>query len=212
VRLGIVGRGRWGNTYAETLTRLGIDFWQAGRDYREHLYGTDGVIIACATPAHYEVAFDVIEDGYPALIEKPVTLKTEEAESLLRLAEWRNGNIALVGHTRLYSPAWREFKRPAKVVRATVADWWDWGPHAVSMAFDLGCENPEITVGGERMTFSADGRVFDDVKTDPAPLEVLVREFVAAIESGKPNNEGLQLGLKVVQYLESHEPSRLHGA
>jgi predicted dehydrogenase len=208
LKLGIVGRGPWGHTYAKTLTKLGIDFWQAGRDYRKHLpnrYGDcDGVIVACAPEAHCEVAFDLIEDEYPVLIEKPVCLNSQDAEDILSWARDRQG-IALVGHTRLYSPAWRAFKRPAKEVRATVADWWGWGPHAVAMSFDLGCENPEITVGGERMTFIADGREFHDVETDPTPLEVLVKEFIAAIESGKPNNEGLQLGLRVVQFLERHE-------
>lgn len=116
------------------------------------------------------------------------------------------GGIAFAGHTRLYSPAWRAFKQPVKSVKATVADWWDWGPHAVAMSFDLGCEEPEIEVCGERMTFTADGREFKDVETDPTPLEVLVTEFCAAIESGKPNNEGLQLGLKVIHFLESACP------
>jgi hypothetical protein len=201
LKLGIIGRGPWGYTYAKTLSKLGIDFWHAGRDWRKK-GNADGVIIASSPESHFPVAMSFLADGVPVLIEKPVTLCSREAKALVGC-----GGIAFVGHTRLYSPAWRAFKRPAKEVRATVADWWGWGPHAVAMAFDLGCETPEITVGGERMTFVADGREFHDVVTDPTPLEVLVKEFCAAIESGKPNNEGLQLGLRVVQFLESHCPS-----
>jgi hypothetical protein len=197
LKLGIVGRG-WGNAYAQVLRKFGIEFWHAGRDWRKK-GNADGVIIASTPESHFPIAMSLLADGVPVLIEKPVTLCSREATALVGC-----GGIAFAGHTRLYSPAWREFKKPAKEVRATVADWWGWGPHAVAMSLDLGCE-PQLTVGGERMTFFADGREFQDVATDPTPLEVLVKEFIAAIESGKPNNEGLQLGLRVVQFLESHE-------
>lgn len=194
-----MGRGAWGYTYAKTLSRLGIDFWLAGKDFRKR-GKVDGIIVATSPESHYEVAFGFLRDRVPVLIEKPVALSSYDCRSLLTACS----GICFTGHTRLYSPAWREFKRPAKHVTATVADWWDWGPHAVAMSLDLGCETPDITVTGERMTFFADGREFKDV--DDQPLEVLVKEFCQAIERGKPNNEGLQLGLRVVQFLENHEP------
>lgn len=194
----VIGKGRWGETYAQTLKKLKIPFRQATRDW--HCFVPDGIIIATPPESHFGIARVALGRKIPVLVEKPIALQASQAHELVSM-----GGIAFAGHTRLYSPAWREWRRPAKQVRATVADWWDWGPHAVAMAFDLGCETPEITVGGERMTFSADGREFTDTKTDPMPLEVLVREFCAAIEKGEPNNEGLQLGARVIDYLEKNE-------
>jgi hypothetical protein len=128
------------------------------------------------------------------------------------------GGIGFAGHTRLYSPAWREFKASLPTIESvemwaggTDKDpWWDWGPHLVAMAFDLGFEAPAIHVTQERQPLRVlvNGvHQFTDPPTDPAPLEVLLTEFVAAIREGKPNNAGLQMGARVIDYLENKCPS-----
>jgi hypothetical protein len=79
------------------------------------------------------------------------------------------------------------------------------------MSFDLGCEKPVIHVTQEKqpLRLIADGHEFTDAQTDPTPLEVLVSEFCAAIELGKPDNSGLQLGARVIEYLENECPSQM---
>jgi predicted dehydrogenase len=213
MRLGIVGRN-WGRHYVPILKKLGIECWIAGRDYRKHIQGfkgADGVIVACSTAAHFDVAFDLLEDCFPVLIEKPAAASSEEVESLIRTA---GSSIAFVSHTRLYSPAWRQFKRPAKRVEAWAGGvtptnpdaLLNWGVHLAAMCWDVGVDpmDAELHITQERqpLRFVADGREFNDPPTHPQPLEVLVREFVGAIVRGEPNNEGLHLALKTIQYVE----------
>lgn len=209
--LGIIGRG-WGNVYARTLHQMEVPYWQATRDWHTNC---DGVIIASPSDTHYDIARRFLGWGIPVLIEKPVTLKGAEARDLVSM-----GGIAFAGHTRLYSPAWRDFKSRLPKVEKVVAiaggtdkdPWWDWGPHLVAMSFDLGCEKPEIQVSQDihPLTVIVNGEhTFTDVETDPSPLKVLLGEFIAAIEKKQPNNAGLQLGARVVEYLEGQCRSRI---
>jgi predicted dehydrogenase len=210
VPLLIVGRG-WGDVYARTLKKMKVPFWQTTRDW--HCYVPSGVIVATPPETHYEIAKCCLGRRIPVLIEKPVTLKPAESQALLEM-----GGIVFAGHARLYSPAWREFK--AKVGKASEVEawaggthrdpWWDWGPHLVAMSMDLGCHAPVIHVGKEEepVRLHANGHTYTDVETDPTPLEVLCGEFLAAIEKGEPNNEGLQLGHQVIQFLENQCPSQ----
>ena len=214
MKLGIIGRGPWGNVYARTLEGMGVDFWQvAGHGLWKH-QAADGLIIATAAHSHYDVAIQPIQWGIPVLVEKPVCLTSAHAQELLKLAQLHNG-IVFTGHTRLYSPAWREFKRRAlelgvRAVQAKVGGpckldpWWDWGPHLVALCLDLGA-HPEIRVSREPIPLEmiVNGTlVFDDPLTKPTALEVLLTEFMAAIERGEPDVTSLQLGVAVVDYLE----------
>lgn len=197
---------------------MGIGFWHEGSGWDEPCEEpAGGIIIASAPESHYEIARYFLDrkringqPSVPVLIEKPVTLKADEARSLVEL-----GGIGFAGHTRLYSRAWREFKRrhEGKQVQAFAGGtdrdpWWDWGPHLVAMSFDLGCETPEIVVTKEPQPLRviAGGETFTDVPDNP--LETLIEEFVAAIRLGEPNNEGLRLGARVIDYLERECPLR----
>lgn len=218
MRLGIIGRGPWGDTYARTLRGMGIDYWQAGRDYEDTTPRPDGAIVASAPDSHRQVAEKMMFLGVPVLVEKPVTINAMAGREFLRSSKKR-GAIVFTGHTRLYSPAWREFKRQAleEGVASVYAvaggackldPWWDWGPHLVAMCLDLGFDPADATLITTRdevpLHFDVNGGslCFGDVPTTPTPLEVLISEFVAAIEAGKPDIRGLELGVKVVEYLE----------
>lgn len=217
MKLGIIGRGPWGDVYAKTLKGLGIAFWQAGRGWADQPRA-DGVIVACAPDAHMQLAYRFIAHGIPVLIEKPISLRSDEARALLGLAN-RTDAIVYAGHTRLYSPAWREFREQVleEGVRSVYAvaggpsklnHWWDWGPHLVAMCLDLGFDPAEatfVTTGAELpLHFDVNGGMcFGDVPTMPTPLEVLISEFVEAIELGEADYGDLELGVKVVEHLEA---------
>lgn len=203
LKIAILG-SNWGRVYARTLEKLGIDF-QIGRAWRD----CDGVIVATPPETHYELAREILSAGYPLILEKPITLVPWHAWDLVKL-----GGIAFAGHTRLFSPAWRQFKASLPPIETidccaggTPRDpWWDWGPHLASMCLDLGFDPRKADMRAYRrelpLSFVVNGEhEFRDVITEPMPVEVLVSEFVAAIERGDPNNEGLELGARVVEFL-----------
>lgn len=215
VKLGLIGRGPFGMVYAKTLQGMGIEYKQMGMDWDSK--GVDGIIIASKAESHFMIAKSLIMARMPVLIEKPVCMSWKKANRLLSWAEdWKN-SIVFVSHTRLYSKAWKEFKLtlPDEITsveaqaggRCKVAPKWDWGPHIVSMCLDIGF-NPSqsrmtLTEYEAPFKFVVNGTyVFNDEKCQPTPLEVMIGEFVKAIEKGEQNIEGLRLGVNVTGYLD----------
>jgi len=226
MHLGIIGRGYWGDVYARTLLEMGISHWQAGRDWAS-MPPCDGVIVASSPASHYDLAVSIINAGTPLLLEKPVSLTTDEADDLVTIAEAQK-SIVFTGHTRLFSPAWQSFKKslPPVLMRVygaagggnmKLSPWWDWGGHLVSMYLDLlrsGIKIERFSCATKSecvpLSFDADGRVFTDVPTTPMPLNCLIGAFVAAIGRGREDIAGLRLGRDVVRLLQSMEAT--HGA
>jgi predicted dehydrogenase len=210
-----VGRGYWGKTYVDVLTRLGIPFWVDGREWhaRER---PSGLIVACSSDAHYEVARRALQAKIPVLVEKPVCMKSRHAQELIAM-----GGIALAGHTRLYDPTWSTFKASVGIVQSVEAyaggvndtnpdAEWNWWTHLAAMCWDLGFDPGRaafhVTPEKQPLRFIANGMEFRD--GPPGALACLVTEFVKAIEKGEPDNEGLRLGLKTIQYVEERRRSR----
>lgn len=206
MRIGVVGNG-WGRVYCKALERKGIEHWRAGRDWQGK--SCDGLIIASSNESHFEVAHKALSLGLPVIVEKPVCLRSQDVQALIDL-----GGIALAGHTRLYDPAWPDFKSGlyarsvtavAGGVTATNPDpEWNWLPHLVAMCLDLGVDprRASLTVTEHRqpLRFKAGGREFRDTE---GAIDNLVAAFVAAIERDEPDNAGLHLGLKTVQFVEN---------
>lgn len=213
MRLGIVGRGYWGSVYAKVCSELGIEHWQAGRDWKPDC---DGLIVATSTESHYEVAHKALSLGLPVLVEKPVCYESSQVLELVRL-----GGIAFAGHTRIYSPEWAQFRDTHKyplevfgvaggVNEGNPDPLWNWLPHFASMAFDLGID-PRACLWSAResrtpLRLVVDGDVYRDA---PNALQGLLRAFVGAIENGVPDNSGLRLGYRVVQFTEEVCRSRI---
>ena len=212
--LGVVGRGYWGNTYSKVLTGLGIKHWQDGRYWhmRQH---PDALIIACKSEAHYEVARTALGRGIPVLVEKPVCTSSRDVEALIGL-----GGIAFAGHTRLYDPAWKPFK--ASVGKVESVEAWaggvnetnpdaelNWWVHLAAMCHDIGFD-PEkatfhVTEEKQPLRFVANDIEFRDTQ---GAIAALVTAFLEAVRKGEPNNEGLKLGLKTIQYVENRREPR----
>ena len=64
----------------------------------------DAVVVATPAATHFEIGKKALEAGKNVLIEKPLTLKSEEAEVLLNLAQ-KSKKKLMVGHLLKYHPA-----------------------------------------------------------------------------------------------------------
>lgn len=214
MKLGLIGRGNWGNVYARTLQSMGIEFRQMGQDW--DCKGLDGVIIASKAESHFMIAKAMLLARMPVLIEKPVCRSAKQADKLLGWAEDYKNSIALCGYTRLYSPAWKEFKYGLPEVvsvkaqagsKCKIHPKLDWGTHLVAMCLDIGFSpfNAEFTFADYSLPFRFvvnDTYVFDDPKTMPMPLEVLISEFVKSIEKGEQRIDDLKLSVSVMEYID----------
>lgn len=132
IRLGLIGAGRWGRRYIETLSSLsGLALSAVASrnpqtsslvgsdcrivdDWRRLLEGSrlDGLIVATPPAFHAEVASAALEAGLPVLVEKPLTMNLEQAKALLALAQ-RKESLVLVGHTHLFSAAYAALRAQA---------------------------------------------------------------------------------------------------
>ena len=171
-RLGLIGAGRWGRRYIQTIANLqGIHLRRVSSgnpvsrclvpagcdvipDWRAVIAAgdIDGVIVATPPSVHFAMARAAIEAGMPVLVEKPLTLSLDEAQALSNLAR-RHACLVVVGHTHLYSPAYRALKEraaafgPVRRIVSVGGNWgpfrrdmtpmWDYAPHDLAMCLDL---------------------------------------------------------------------------
>lgn len=73
-------------------------------DYRELLGKVDAVSIVVPTSLHFSVAHDFLDAGAHVLVEKPITVTVEEADTLIALAKTRNRRL-MVGHLERFNAA-----------------------------------------------------------------------------------------------------------
>lgn len=97
----------------EKAEAAGIPFYS---DFHELIGRVDAVSVATPTFTHHSVAREFLKAGVHTLIEKPITLKLEEADELIALA--RQNNCALqVGHIERHNPALKRIGDIAKNIR-----------------------------------------------------------------------------------------------
>ena len=122
VKLALVGTGRWGKRYIETIKKLdSIELISvASRNPTPNLcddaskvfsnweqllkQDIDGLIIATPPHTHAKILEETIKAGIPAIVEKPLTLNLEEAIKLRDLSVTSDVPV-LMGHTQLFQPA-----------------------------------------------------------------------------------------------------------
>lgn len=73
-------------------------------DYKELLKKVDAVSIVVPTTYHHKVALDCIDQNVDMLLEKPMTVTTEEAEEVVEKAEEKK-LVLQVGHLERFNPA-----------------------------------------------------------------------------------------------------------
>ena len=120
-RMGVIGAGWWATQFHipslktyDNAELVGIadikedklakaaDYYDIANQYTDHrellASGVDGVVIAVQHAFHYEVARDALDAGVSVMVEKPMTLRADEAWDLVERAK-RNGLHLMVGYT-----------------------------------------------------------------------------------------------------------------
>jgi len=134
IRLGLVGVGKWGRRYIDSISRrtdcrVAAIARRSSEDIDPALPGVrrrqtwtdlvhdvtqgelDGLIAATEPLNQAEIAAACVAGGAPALLEKPLGLEAAAAEAILRSARARRSNPPLmVDFIHLWAPAYRELK------------------------------------------------------------------------------------------------------
>lgn len=116
--IALIGAGNWGKNHLRNLKNLGVlnsvlelseeIITLRKNDHPDVIFTSDendiinnrdirGVVIASPAHLHYELAKKYLLAGKDVLVEKPLALKVEEGEELVRIAE-ENNRILMVGH------------------------------------------------------------------------------------------------------------------
>lgn len=126
-RIAVIGCGKWGINHVRTAHKIFgdklktcIDFDKNAEAKVKELSGSvsfstnlddvlnddeiNAVIISTPAETHFEIARMVLHSGKNVLVEKPITLKSEEAVVLHDLSIQKNLKL-MVGHLLLYHPA-----------------------------------------------------------------------------------------------------------
>ena len=131
-KVGIIGYGYWGpnltrNFYEipsadlvaiadlneERLKQATLKYPQIiSKHNHQELFdlGLDAVVVATPPATHYQIAKECLEHGLHVLVEKPMTLNSEDAEKLVELADSK-GLTLMVGHTFEYNSAVHTLKK-----------------------------------------------------------------------------------------------------
>jgi predicted dehydrogenase len=188
VNIGVIGYGYWGPNLVRNVAELPGGNLVAVSDMREDrlkqvktMYpsvavttnyqdlfavGLDAVIIATPPHTHFAVAKDCMEHGLHCLVEKPITLNSQDAEALVKIAEER-GLALMVGNTFEYNSAVEMLKQMVdsgdlgevfyiNAVRTNLGLFstklnvmWDLAPHDLSiLLYLLGKEPHSVAANG----------------------------------------------------------------
>lgn len=175
--IGMIGAGRWGSNWIRTLAampdvdlRWCCDLSESSLERVAQQFPKvkttlrlddlledkrlDGVVIATSAPTHFDVAKKAIAAGKHVMVEKPMTLTTDESIELTELANLR-GRVLMVGHLLEYHPAILYIKEMVEsgelgeiyyiysqrlnlgTVRPDENAWWSLAPHDISVACRL---------------------------------------------------------------------------
>jgi len=132
VRLGVIGAGYWGpnliRNFAsiedvklekvvdldpEALAKLKDNYPDTRFSHdAEELFASDvdAVCVATGAASHYELSRKALLAGKHVFCEKPLTLKSAEADELVKIAQEKNLRL-MVGHVMVYHPAIRRIKQ-----------------------------------------------------------------------------------------------------
>lgn len=180
--IGQIGLGHWGPNLLRNFSQLTdcsvkwccdintAQLEKVKRDYPQIQITTEyknlltddeiqALVIATPAPMHYIHAREALEAGKHVFVEKPLALKVNEAENLVRLSGKVNRKL-MVGHLLLYHPAVKKLKELIDQgelgdiyyiytqrlnlgkIRNTENVLWSLAPHDISVVLHLIKSNP----------------------------------------------------------------------
>lgn len=176
--IAVVGCGAWGQNHVRTAHELGAlyavsdydpqrtqDFAQKynvrGLTFEDVLKddGIAGIILATPAPLHARMALAALAAGKDVLVEKPIALSIDDAQSMVNAAD-KAGRVLMVGHVLQYHPAFIALKD--LIAKGTLGNlrhiasnrlnfgrvrteenvFWSFAPHDVSMILSLAGREP----------------------------------------------------------------------
>jgi predicted dehydrogenase len=119
----LIGIGYWGKNYYRILNSndninlnavvdnapydkldSNVQYFQNIENFLDSKHGVKAAVVSTPTNTHYEITKKLLNNGIHVLVEKPLALKSYEAEELINLAKERE-LVLLVDHTFLYNEA-----------------------------------------------------------------------------------------------------------
>lgn len=191
INIGIIGCGHWGPNFVRNFNRIKDTSVKYAcdlnpdrlshirelypsvitiRDYTHILNDPDIDAAVIATPAntHYRLAKESLRHNKNVLVEKPVSLKINEARELIDTAK-HNKKILMVGHTFKFNPGINKLRwliqtqRLGKIfyiysrrtnlgpLRKDVNAMWDLAPHDISIiSYLLNSQPVDVTARGKK--------------------------------------------------------------
>jgi predicted dehydrogenase len=188
MNIAVIGVGYWGANLARVLFQLPsanlhsvCDIRKERLDYVKSTFPTvettadyrsllknkeiEAVVVATEAQFHYQIAKECLEAGKHTLVEKPLSLTSQECRELIEIAERRN-RILMVGHTFEYNAAVRKLKEYivggelGKIyyiyssrlnlgkIRRDINAMWNFAPHDISIILYL-MESEPIKVSAQ---------------------------------------------------------------
>ncbi len=175
MNIALIGAGYWGKNLVRVFYELGVlriicDLNETSLKERQKEHpnlkittdiskilndkNIDAAVIATPAITHYSLGKKVLESGKDIFIEKPLALKVEEGEKLVRLAKEKK-RILMVGHLLLYHPAIIALKKSIQdgelgevyyiysnrlnfgKLRKEENVLWSFAPHDISVVTDI---------------------------------------------------------------------------
>jgi len=190
INVGVVGVGGWGKNLARNYYQMpdanlkyvcDLDEkklqqmaklypgTQTTKDFNDLISDPDlhAIIISTNAPEHYSLGKSALEAGKDVYIEKPLVLKVDEAEDLIKIAD-RKKQILMVGHLLKYHPVVNKLKEMIDsgelgtihyiyaqrvnlgTVRYDENALWNFAPHDISIVlYLLGKEPTDVSARGQ---------------------------------------------------------------
>jgi len=196
VKLGLIGTGAWGRNLLRNLLNMkGAELriccdsnndrcttaLNGARDINhttdpEDIFTNpeiDAVVIATPAPTHFALAMRALESGKDVYVEKPMTLRLDDAIELVEFAE-SHDRILMVGHLLEYHPGVLKMKElldsgelgdPYYIyservnlgkIRQDENSLWSFAPHDISVILHLLREEP-VEVAATGAAYIQDG-------------------------------------------------------
>lgn len=214
-RICVVGAGNWGKNHINTLNQLNclagvvdkddtqlnifktkypfIKIYNNINDVLDDNY--DGYVVATNAQSHFEITKFLIENNQHVLVEKPITLNSDDATTLHHLALRQNVNL-MVGHVLLFHPAFQKIKSLLDdgtlgdlqymysnrlnlgTIRTEENVFWSFAPHDIALYQYFASSLPEkITSRGSNIL--QDGIHDTTITTIEYPKNVMGHIFVS---------------------------------